>query len=337
MLPIDLRSDTVTQPTRAMRSAMMDAPLGDDVLGDDPSVQRLEAMAAERCGKEAALFTPSGTMANLLAIRVNTQLGDEVLMYDGAHPFNYEAGGAAAFAGVQIRTLPALDGMLSPETLRGAFRPEDDHCAPSQLLSIEDTANRGGGTVHPLPLLDELTDIAHEAGLRTHLDGARVFNAVVQSGVPLARRARGFDTVQFCFSKGLGAPVGSILCGSADAIRLARRMRKALGGGMRQSGLLAAAAAHALEHHVERLAEDHHHAQRLCEGLTEAGFAVKPPETNMVYVTVDDAPRWQDALGERGVLCFWVSPTELRLVTHLDVDGAGIEHAISTFASLAGR
>jgi threonine aldolase len=327
----DLRSDTVTQPTTAMRKAMMDAPLGDDVLGDDPTVKRLEAMAAERTGKEAALFTPSGTMANLLAIRVSTQIGDEVLMYAGAHPFNYEAAGAAAFAGVQIRTLEATDGIISAETLQGAFRPEDDHYAPAQLLSLEDTANRGGGTVHTLDQLDTLTRMAHKQGLRTHLDGARVFNAVVQSGVSLARRAKGFDTVQFCFSKGLGAPVGSVLCGTTEAIRVARRMRKALGGGMRQSGILAAAAVYALEHHVERLVEDHHHAHRLCEGLTAAGFTVKLPHTNMVYVTVDDAPAWQDRLAEAGVLCFSVSPTELRLVTHLDVDEARIEHAITTF------
>ena len=327
----DLRSDTVTQPTLAMRHAMMDAPLGDDVLGDDPTVKRLEAMAAERAGKEAALFTPSGTMANLLAIRVSTQLGDEVLMYAGAHPFNYEAAGAAAFAGVQIRTLDATDGIISAETLQGSFRPEDDHYAPAQLLSLEDTANRGGGTVHTLEQLDTLTGIAHDRGLNTHLDGARAFNAVVQSGVSLARRARGFDTVQFCFSKGLGAPVGSVLCGSTDAVRVARRMRKALGGGMRQSGLLAAAAIYALDNHVERLADDHQNAQRLFEGLTAAGFAVKPPHTNMVYVTVDDAPAWQDQLAEVGVMCFSVSPTELRLVTHLGVDETAIQHAISSF------
>ena len=315
----------------------MSAPLGDDVLGDDPTVKRLEAMAAERTGKEAALFTPSGTMANLLAIRVSTQLGDEVLMYAGAHPFNYEAAGAAAFAGVQIRTLPARDGIIAVETLQGAFRPEDDHYAPAQLLSIEDTANRGGGTVHTLSQLDALTEIAHSRGLRTHLDGARVFNAVVQSGIPLSRRAQGFDTVQFCFSKGLGAPVGSVLCGTSEAIRVARRMRKALGGGMRQSGILAAAAAFALEHHVDRLAEDHHHAQVLCQGLTAAGFQVKVPDTNMVYVTVDDAPRWQDALGEVGVMCFSVSPTELRLVTHLDVDREGIDRAINAFERVLNR
>ena len=334
MPPVDLRSDTVTRPTPAMREAMMSAPLGDDVLGDDPTVKRLEAAAAERAGKEAALFTPSGTMANLLGIRVNTQIGDEVLMYDGAHPFNYEAAGAAAFADVQIRTLPADDGIIALQTLEGAFRPDNDHYAPAQLLTIEDTANRGGGTVHALDHLDALTLLAHERGLQTHLDGARVFNAVVQSGIPLARRAQGFDTVQFCFSKGLGAPVGSVLCGTAEKIHLARRMRKALGGGMRQSGILAAAALYALEHHVDRLADDHQNARDLAEGLRASGFPVKSPDTNMVYVTVDDAPRWQIDLEAAGVLCFSVSPSELRLVTHLDVDHADIQATLAAFRSL---
>jgi len=334
MQPVDLRSDTVTQPTAAMRKAMMEAPLGDDVLGDDPTVKRLEAVAAERVGKKAAVFTPSGTMANLLGIRVNTQIGDEVLMYAGAHPFNYEAAGAAAFAGVQIRTLASKDGIISLDTLEGAFRPDDDHFAPAQLLTIEDTANRGGGTVHELDHLDALTSLAHSRGMRTHLDGARVFNAVVKSGISLARRAQGFDTVQFCFSKGLGAPVGSVLCGTEDAIHLARRMRKALGGGMRQSGLLAAAALYALDHNVDRLSEDHDNARALWEGLSAAGFPVKEPQTNMVYVTVDEAPKWQDDLGDSGVHCFAVSDTELRLVTHLDVDRAGIHRTIEAFASL---
>ncbi len=317
-----------------MRDAMMAAPLGDDVLGDDPTVKRLEAAAAERCGKEAALFTPSGTMANLLGIRVNTQIGDEVLMYAGAHPFNYEAGGAAAFAGVQLHTLPAVNGVLEVETVAGAIRTDDDHHAPAQLLTVEDTANRGGGTVHSLERLDELTHLAHIKGLRTHLDGARVFNAVVQSGISLARRARGFDTVQFCFSKGLGAPVGSVLCGSSEAMHLARRMRKALGGGMRQSGILAAAALYALDNHIDRLAEDHANATALCEGLRAAGFAVKQPDTNMVYATVADASSWQAELARADVLCFSVSPTELRLVTHLDVHASDIARTVEAFKSL---
>ncbi len=331
----DFRSDTVTRPTAAMKRAMADAPLGDDVLGDDPTVQRLEAVCAERLGKEAALFMPSGTMANLVAIRVNTQPGDEVLMHAGAHPFNYEAGGAAMFAGVQVRPLPGEGGILDLDAARAAIRPDNDHFCPATLLCCEDTANLGGGSVYPLDRLDALSDLAHGRGLRTHLDGARLFNAVVASGVPAARRARGFDTVSICFSKGLGAPVGSVLCGSAAAMKLGRRMRKALGGGMRQSGILAAACLYALEHHVDRLAEDHARARRLAAGLRALGFdLVRAPDTNMVYVTVDDGPAWQDRLDARGVRCFATGPTTLRLVLHLDVDDAGVDHALATFAAL---
>lgn len=332
----DFRSDTVTQPTAAMKAAMVDAPLGDDVLGDDPTVQALEAACAQLSGKEAALFTPSGTMANLLAIRVSTRPGDEVLMHQGAHPYNYEAAGPAMFAGVQIRTLPGAHGVLDPETVEAAIRPVDDHFAPATLLCIEDTANRGGGTVYPLERLDALNALAHERGLRTHLDGARVFNAVVQSGVSLARRARDFDSLSFCFSKGLGAPVGSVVCGSPSDIAIARRMRKALGGGMRQSGMLAAAALHSLDHHVERLAEDHSHARQLSDGLKGLGFECNSPVTNMVYVTVPDGPGWQDLLDEHGVRCFAVSATELRLVLHLDVGAEHVQHALSVFQKLRG-
>lgn len=312
---IDLRSDTVTRPTAAMRRAMMEAPLGDDALGDDPTVQRLEAVAAERAGKEAALFVTSGTMANLIAIRLHTQPGDEVLMYDGGHPFHYEAGGAAAFAGVQIRLLPAPRGILSPASVREAIRTPNDHHAPSALLMVEDTSNRGGGTVYPLERLRELAAI----GLRSHLDGARVFNAVVASGIPLDARAHGFDTVSFCFSKGLGAPVGSVLCGTRDAIQVARRVRKSLGGTMRQAGLLAGAALYALDHHVARLADDHARAAALATALRAEGFDVEPPETNMVYMDVPDAPAFVARLAAHGVACFATGPTRLRLVLHLDV------------------
>jgi threonine aldolase len=331
---VDLRSDTVTRPTPAMRRAMADAEVGDDVLGDDPTVKRLEAAAAERAGKEAAIFVPSGTMANLIAIALHTRKGDEVLMYDGGHPFNYEAGGAAAVAGAQIRTIPAARGILSVTDVLASIRARDDHFAPATLLCVEDTSNRGGGTVYPLGALDALCEAAHARGLAAHLDGARAMNAVVASGVPLERRAEGFDTVAFCFSKGLGAPVGSVLCGPRELLVRGRRVRKMLGGGMRQSGVLAAAALHALEHHVERLAEDHARARLLADGLRAVGFEVRG-ETNMVYVTVDDAPRWQDRLEAAGVWCFATSPSALRLVTHLDVDDAGVRHAVETFAALA--
>jgi threonine aldolase len=332
----DLRSDTVTRPSQAMKQAMMDAPLGDDVLGDDPTVQELEALGAAISGKEAALFMPSGTMANQVAIRVHTRPGDEILMEQSCHPINYEAGGAAAIAGVQIRPLVGNEHMfLDVDTVSGAIRSVDDHFAPATLLTIEDTTNRGGGGVYPLETLDALCAHAHQRGLRVHLDGARVFNAVVASGIPLSRRAAGFDTLSFCLSKGLGAPVGSLLCGSNESMRDARRMRKMLGGGMRQSGMIAAAGIYALKQNVERLAEDHRRANTLCAGLRQAGFQVKTPATNMVYTTVDDAPKWQDALDERGVRCFAVSPDQLRLVTHLDVSDGQIDHTIATFKALA--
>jgi threonine aldolase len=333
----DLRSDTVTHPNAAMKQAMIDAPLGDDVLGDDPTVQDLEALAAEISGKEAALFMPSGTMANQVAIRIHTRPGDEILMEQSCHPINYEAGGAAAIAGVQIRPLVGNDHMfLEVDTVASAIRSVDDHFAPATLLTIEDTTNRGGGGVYSLETLDALCELARSRGLRVHLDGARVFNAVVESQIPLARRAAGFDTLSFCLSKGLGAPVGSLLCGSTECMRDARRMRKMLGGGMRQSGMLAAAGIYALNNNIERLADDHRRAADLCSGLREAGFQVKTPPTNMVYVTLDTAPRWQDDLEAQGVRCFAVSATELRLVTHLDIDDADIAHAIATFTALKG-
>jgi threonine aldolase len=329
---IDLRSDTVTRPTPAMRAAMASAQVGDDVLGDDPTVKALEARCAELAGKQAALFVPSGTMANLIAICVNTTRGDEVLQEAGAHPFNYEAAGAAAVAGVQIRPIPAERGILDPADVAAAIRPVNDHFAPATLLCVEDTSNRGGGTVHPLERLDALTALAHERGLRAHLDGARLFNAVVKSGVPLARRAHGFHTVSFCFSKGLGAPVGSALCGTTEVMARARRVRKMLGGGMRQSGVLAAACLYALDHHVDRLADDHRRADELAAGLQALGLSTDPHETNLLYVRVPDAHATQRRLTELGVATLAVAADRIRLVTHLDVDDQGVRDALHAFA-----
>lgn len=331
---VDLRSDTVTRPGEAMRKAMATAEVGDDVFRDDPTVNRLEAVSAARTGKEAALFVPSGTMANQIAIALQTRPGDEVLMEATAHPFNYEAGGAAAIAGVQIRPIPSTKGIMTPAAVEAHIRPPNDHYAPARLLCVEDTSNRGGGSVHTLDQIDALTAVARRNGLATHLDGARAWNAVVASGVTLDRRARDFDTITFCFSKGLGAPVGSILCGSRDAIRDARRIRKMLGGGMRQSGILAAACLYALDHHVERLALDHERARKLSMGLMIEGYDVQLPQTNIVYVKVHDAAALVEALGERGVRCNATGPDSIRLVTHLDVDDAGLEHAIKAFQEL---
>lgn len=329
---IDLRSDTVTQPTAAMRRAMDAAPLGDDVLGDDPTVRALEERAAAAAGKDAAVFVPSGTMANLVAICVHTRPGDEVLLHEGAHPFHYEGGGAAAFAGVQLRVLPGARGAMSPGDVAAAVRPDDPHAPRSALLCVEDTHNRGGGAVQPLENTDALCEVAHHHRLRTHLDGARLWNAVVASGVSAARRARGFDTVSFCFSKGLGCPVGSVLCGPADLIAEARRVRKRLGGGMRQSGILAGAALYALDHHVERLADDHRRAAETARGLRELGFAVADPDTNIVLVGVPDASRFVDRLAAHGVRCFATGADQLRLVFHLDVGDEAVAGTIAAFA-----
>jgi len=337
MARVDMRSDTVTRPTPAMRQAIASAEVGDDVFGDDPTVLRLQALAAERIGKEAALFTPSGTMANQIAIRIQTQPGDEILVEGGAHPFNYESGGPAMISGVTTRTLPGTNGILDPQQVSAAFRPSDPHFAPLRLVSTEDTANRGGGTPYPLDVLDQIGQISHDRGASTHLDGARLFNAVVATRTSAARRSRGYDTVSFCLSKGLGAPVGSLLCGPRDLIDRALWVRKALGGGMRQAGILAAAGIYAMENHIDRLAEDHARAEALAEGLRKAGYEVPAPPTNMIYVEVADAPAAQIALAEQEIHCVSVGPTTLRLVTHLDIDDDSVTQAIHAFSSLSGQ
>jgi len=331
---VDMRSDTVTRPTDAMWDAMRSAELGDDVLGDDPTVLKLESLAASMLGKEAALFTPSGTMANQIAIRLQTQPGDAVLMEAGAHPFNYEGAAAAMISSVQIRPVAGDHGILDPAVVAAHFRPSDPHFAPVSLISAEDTANRGGGTPYPLETLDALGQLAQDRGVAAHMDGARLFNAVVASGITAARRARHFDTVSVCLSKGLGAPVGSLLIGPKALIERGRWVRKALGGGMRQAGVLAAAGIYALNHHIDRLAEDHSRAQALAEGLSSMGFGAGQPLSNMVYVDVRDGPAAQDTLDAAGLRCLAVSPTALRVVTHLDVDDAGIAHALSAFSDM---
>ena len=335
MTTVDMRSDTVTRPTSGMWDAMRSAELGDDVLGDDPTVQALQVRAAEMLGKEAALFVPSGTMANQIAIRLHTQPGDAIIMEATAHPFNYEAAGAAMISGVQTRTLPGVNGILDPADIASAFPKRDPHCAPTRLLTVEDTANRGGGTPHPIATLDALAQEAHSRGAATHLDGARLFNAAVATDTDASRRVRDYDTVSICLSKGLGAPVGSVLAGPADLMDRALWVRKALGGGMRQAGVIAAAGLYALEHHVTRLADDHARASRLAEALAGLGYPTNTPLSNMLYVQVADGPAAQDLLDAKGVRCLSVSKTELRLVTHIDVDDGGIAHSISAFAELS--
>jgi threonine aldolase len=333
---VDLRSDTVTKPTAAMRAVRASADVGDDVFGEDPTVNRLEAVVAERLGKEAALYVPSGTQANQIAIRCLTEPGDEVILEQSAHPFLYEAGGPAVISGVTLRLVPGVDGVMDPAAVRAAVRPPNVHHTVPRLLSVENTANRGGGTVTSVARCRALSDVARAAGMNTHLDGARLWNAHVATGDPLADFAAPFDIVNVCFSKGLGAPIGSVLVGPAALMPKARRVRKMLGGGMRQAGILAAACLYALDHHVARLADDHARALRLWEGLTALGYSARRPDTNMIYVTTPDAHALAARLGEHGVRCIALASDQVRLVTHLDVDDAQVDFAVGVFERVRG-
>ena len=336
MKTIDLRSDTVTQPTAAMRAAMMAAPLGDDVFGDDPTVNALQERIAALTGKEAALFMPSGTQSNLCGILAHCGRGDEYIVGQLAHTYRYEGGGAAVFGSVQPQPLlQDAQGRMALADIAAAIKPDDPHFARTRLLCLENTWN---GHVMPDDYLRNATALAREHGLVTHLDGARVFNAAVASvasGQSAFDRLREiadlFDSLSVCFSKGLGAPVGSALCGSQELIQSARRIRKMAGGGLRQAGLLAACALHALDHHVERLAEDHANARHLAEGLRGIDdLKVKSAQTNIVFVDVGDGrgPALLDFLKANGVLATGL--IGLRFVTHLDVNTGGIDHAIAT-------
>ncbi len=329
---IDLRSDTVTQPTAAMRAAMMSAPLGDDVFGDDPSVNALQDRIATLTGKEAALFMASGTQSNLCGMMAHCGRGDEYIVGQNAHTYRYEGGGAAVLGSIQPQPLTQnAEGQMGLADIAAAIKPDDQHFARTRLLCLENTWNG-----HPMPqsYLQQATDLARQHGLATHLDGARVFNAAVVRGGSALKNLRDivdlFDSVSICFSKGLGAPVGSALCGSRDLIDRARRWRKMVGGGLRQSGLLAAAAHHALDHHVERLADDHALATRLAQGLSGIeGLSVRSAQTNIVFVDVAGGrgPDLLAHLESHGVLATGL--IGLRFVTHLDVDQAGIDHAIA--------
>ena len=327
-LPIDLRSDTVTLPTAAMRAAMHAAELGDDVFAGDPSVNALQAKIAAMLGKEAALFVPTGTQSNLCGLMAHCERGDEYLVGQMAHTYRWEGGGAAVLGSIQPQPLPQqADGSILLSDIEAHIKPDDAHFAKTRLLTLENT---WGGQVLPLAYIEAATTLARRRGLATHLDGARLFNAAVASGVPVGEMARHFDSVSVCFSKGLGAPVGSALVGSKALIARAHRIRKMLGGGMRQAGVLAAAASHALDHHIERLADDHVNARALAEGLAGLpGVTVQPPQTNIVFA--DLAPEKAAGVVERfaaaGVLCTGLY--RLRFVTHLNVSAADIARAVS--------
>ena len=332
---VDLRSDTVTRPTAAMREAMMSAPLGDDVFGDDPTVNALQERIAAITGKEAALFMPSGTQSNLCGILAHCGRGDEYIVGQLAHTYRYEGGGAAVLGSVQPQPLAQdAQGRMRLSDIAEAIKPDDQHFARTRLLCLENTWN---GHVMPDDYLRGATQLARDRGMAAHLDGARIFNAAVASAAPgqtalqrLREMADFFDSVSVCFSKGLGAPMGSALCGSAELIGRARRIRKMAGGGLRQSGLMAACALHALDHHVDRLAQDHALAQRLAQGLQGIdGLSVRSAQTNIVFVDVagGHGPALVEHLRQHGVLVTGL--IGLRWVTHLDVDAQGIDHAIA--------
>jgi threonine aldolase len=337
---VDLRSDTVTRPSPGMRQAIAQAVVGDDVLGDDPTVVVLQQRTAELLGKEASLFFPSGTQANQVGILLNSQPGTEAICETDAHVLHYEFAGAAAWAGVQLRAVTTDDGVLTAELVRPYIRPESPHLMRTSLICAENTHNMAGGKVMSLDVLRGLRALADENGLPLHLDGARLWNAAAATGVAPSQFAAQADTVMVCYSKGLGAPIGSALAGSEEAMKRAHALRKRLGGGMRQVGILAAAGLYALDHNLLRIADDHGRAQRLAEfvdGLE--GFRVIAPDTNIIMIDVDrdglTAEEVQRFLEERGVWILAIGPSRLRAVTHLEIDDEGIERACAAFDQLA--
>lgn len=324
---IDLRSDTVTKPTPAMRRAMMEADVGDDVFGEDPTVNKLQDRAAQLCGRAAALFVPSGMMGNQIALKVHTQPGDEVIIEEASHIFNAELAMMSAFSGLLPRPISTERGFMRWEQIERAIRPKVYYYAQTSLICLENTHNFKGGSVYPLSWTRAILTQAHERGIRVHLDGARIFNATIATGKSVQELTEGFDSVIFCLSKGLGAPIGSMLVGSREFIDEARRVRKMLGGGMRQAGILAAAGLYALEHHIERLQEDHENAQFLAKELQKiAEIQLEPVETNIVIFELKRTPaeRLITALKKRGVLAHAMGPNRIRLVTHLDVSRADV-------------
>ena len=334
MSVIDLRSDTVTQPTAGMLDAMARAATGDDVYGEDPTVNRLEAELAGRLGFAAALFVPTGTMSNLLGLMAHCERGEEYIVGQQAHTYKYEGGGAAVLGSIQPQPLEVqADGSLDLAQVAAAIKPDDFHFARTRLLALENTMQ---GKVLPLEYLAQARSFTQAHGLQLHLDGARLYNAAVKLGVDARKITEHFDSVSVCLSKGLGAPVGSVLCGSVELIAKARRLRKMVGGGMRQAGYLAAAGLYALDHHVQRLAEDHANAAYLAQGLRAAGFTVEPVHTNMVYLQIGDkADAIKAFAAERGVQLS--AAARLRMVTHMDVSRAQIDQVIATFVEFAAK
>ena len=339
---IDLRSDTVTTPTAAMRRAMTEAEVGDDVYGEDPTVNHLEQRAAAIMGKEAAVFVPSGTMGNTIAVKLHTEHGQEVICEARSHVFNYELAMMAWFSGCVARPIASPDGILQWDQIRREIRPLGPHWAPTSLIEIEDTHNMAGGAVYPLDVIHQIADGAHEMGLKVHMDGARVFNAAEALGVSVRDIVKPVDTVMFCLSKALGAPVGSMLAGTSEAIARGRLYRKRLGGGMRQAGVLAAAGLIALEEHPKLLRRDHENARFLAAelaGIPGIGIDARTVQTNIVIFDVSGTgltpPEFSARLKQRGVLINGINARQMRIVTHYDVDRAGCEQALEAIGQIA--
>lgn len=337
--PVDLRSDTVTKPTPEMRRVMAEAEVGDDVFAEDPTILALEQRVAELLGKERALFVPSGTMANQIALAITAGSGREVICAEKAHIFNYEAGAASVISGTQLWPLPGTRGIFTPDDVRMRLRPSDHHFPPTAVIEIENTSNGGGGAIWPLELMQQHRTLAGDHGLSIHLDGARLWNAAAASGIPEATWAACADTVSVCFSKGLGAPVGSAIAGTAEFVDEAHRWRKRLGGGMRQAGIVAAGALYAIDHHRDLLVADHARATRLARTLNDyptIDVDLEAVQTNIVWLTFRDGSALTLAgqLAERGIGVISFSEDRMRLVTHLDVNDEDIEFTLATFAEL---
>lgn len=336
---IDYRSDTVTKPTPGMLDAMMRAKTGDDVFGEDPSINELESMSASMFGMEAGLYCPSGTMTNQIAIRCHTQPGDEVICDENAHIYQYEGGGIASNSGASVKLLNGDYGRISAEQVKTAINPDDVHRANSRLVALENTSNRGGGSCYDFSEVEKIRELCNTYGLSLHLDGARLWNALVAKKETPKQYGETFDSISICLSKSLGCPVGSVLLGDRKFIQKARRVRKVFGGGMRQAGFLAAAGIYALQHHIERLSEDHIHARQLAETLQSKKWVatVLPVETNIVIFELKEknsAPAMVDRLKEKGILSYAITPSRVRLVVHLDITPAMLKQTLEIISSL---
>lgn len=336
---VDLRSDTMTQPTPGMLQAMMQAPVGDDVFGEDPTVNKLEARMAALFGMEAALYCPTGTMSNQIAIKAHTQPGDEVICDQSAHVYQYEGGGIAFNSGAQVRVLPGELGRINATQISSVINPDDPHKARTSLVCLENTSNRGGGSYYDLNGISRIRELCNQHQLSLHLDGARLFNVLVATSTSPAEHGRLFHSISVCLNKGLGCPIGSVLMASKELIKKGRRIRKVFGGGMRQAGYMAAAGLYALDHHVERLAEDHRHAQQIADALLQTNYitGILPVATNIIIATVREGLEPAALLAlfkQQGVLALPVSPTQFRMVLHLGIHPEMVQHTLQVVQNI---